>query len=361
MAILERRLEEPGSTARGNAAAPAGGFATVRPVKWWAALGVAFIAVQAAILIAWVTGPWFHHVSPGPTPVPTYMKVAMVTFQILLPAAGLGAIYLFVVRPWRRERRLTIYGLLVVAFSFLWWQDPLSAYGGEWFSYNAWQVNMGSWVHEVPGWLAPGTPSHQIAYPLLIVPGAYIVIFLLVSFLGSRLMALIKARRPQSSRLMLVASCFAAMALFDLVFEGIVFMPLGSWEYPGGHWALFPTTFHKYPLNEALTTGMLFTSFACIKFFTDDRGLTLAERGADALRTNAARHWVLRALAMTGLVSLCMVLFYGLPNTFAGLHSTQWPQSIQKRSYLTYTCGPAAGRSCPPTAVKSRAGGPNGR
>jgi hypothetical protein len=357
VAILEeRRVEAPRAREIEN-----GRFAPIRPVVWWAALGTAFIAAQAAILIAWVSGPWFHHVSPGPTPVPTYMKVAMTAFEVLLPIAGVTAIYLFVIRPWRRERRLTTDGLLVVAFSLLWWQDPLSAYGGEWFSYNAWQVNMGSWVHELPGWLSPGTPSHQIAYPLLIVPGAYIVIFLLVSFLGSRLMAALKTRRPQSSRLTLVFTCFVAMALFDLVFEGIVFMPLGSWEYPGGHWALFPTTFHKYPLNEAITTGMLFTAFASIKYFADDNGLTLAERGAAGLRTGPACAWLIRALAVTGMVSLCMVLFYGLPNTFAGLHSTQWPASIQKRSYLTYTCGPAAGRTCPPTAVKSRGGGLNGR
>lgn len=357
--IFESPLEI--GVGRPTAADTRGLFGPLRPVVGWAGLGVFFIAVQAAILIAWVTGPWFHHVSPGPTPVPTYMKVAMVAFQVILPAGGLGAIYLFVIRPWRRERRLTTCGLLVVAFSFLWWQDPLSAYGGEWFTYNAWQVNMGSWVHEVPGWLSPGTPSHQIAYPLLIVPGAYIIIFLLVSFLGSQWMTWLKTRRPQTGRLTLVLTCIVVMALFDLVFEGMVFMPLGSWEYPGGHWALFPTTFHKYPLNEALTTGMLFTSFASIKYFVDDRGFTLAERGADQLRTSPGRAWTLRALAMTGLVSLCMVLFYGLPNAIVGLHSTQWPESIQKRSYLTYTCGPAAGRSCPPTSVKTRGPGPDGR
>jgi hypothetical protein len=94
---------------------------------------------------------------------------------------------------------------------------------------------------------------------------------------------------------------------------------------------------------------------------TDDRGFTLAERGAASLRASPARAWLVRALAVTGLVSLCMVVCYGLPNTFAGLHSTQWPASIQKRSYLTYTCGPAAGRACPPTAVKPKGPGPNGR
>ena len=330
---------------------PAPAFRSVVPVKWWAGLGGSVIVAQVAVLIAWITSEWFHHVSSGPTPVPGYMKIGMLAWQVILPISGLAIIYLFVVRPWRRERRLTTYGLLVVAFSTLWFQDPLSAYGGEWFTYNAWQVNMGSWVHEIPGWLSPGTPSHQIAYPLLVVPGAYITIFLLVSFLGSRLMATVKARRPQTGRLGLVLVCLLAMALFDVVFEGIVFMPLGAWEYPGGHLALFGATFHKYPLNEALTTGLLFTAFASIKYFADDRGLTLAERGASALRTSPARAWAVRALAVTGLVSLTMMLCYNVPNFLVGLHSTDWPRDIQTRSYLTYTCGPAVGRPCPASAV----------
>jgi len=357
MAVAEPTLEPLGA----RPVAPAVAFNRVLAVKWWAGLGAAVLVAQAVVLIAWISSKWFHHVSSGPTPVPAYMKIAMVAWQVILPLSGLTIIYLFVVRPWRRERRLTTYGLLVIAFSTLWFQDPLSAYGGEWFTYNAWQLNMGSWVHEIPGWLAPGMPSHQIAYPLLVVPGAYITIFLLVSFLGSRLMAAVKARRPQTGRAGLVAICFVAMVLFDVVFEGVVFMPLGAWEYPGGHIALFGATFHKYPLNEALTTGMLFTAFASIKYFVDDRGLTFAERGAKALRTSPGRAWAVRALAVTGLVSLVMVLCYNLPNFVVGLHSTTWPRDIQKRSYLTYTCGPAAGRICPPSAIKARGAGPDGR
>ena len=84
-------------------------------------------------------------------------------------------------------------------------------------------------------------------------------------------------------RLGLAAICFAVMVPFDVVFEGIVFMPMGSWEYPGGHIKIFADTYHGYPLNEALTTGAIFTMFACIKYFTNDRGQSLAERGAERL------------------------------------------------------------------------------
>jgi hypothetical protein len=346
--------ERPAAPALGapHAVPPTPAFGAIRPVRWWAGLGAAVLVVQAAILVRWITGPFFHHVESGPTPLPDWMKVAMVAIQVILPVAGLAVVYAFVVRPWRRERRLGVDGLLVVAFSTLWFQDPLSAYGGQWYAYNAWLVNVGSWVNSVPGWLSPGTPDHQVAFPLLVVPGAYICIFILVSLLGSALMRRMKARRPQTGRLALVATCFVAMALFDVVFEGIVFMPLGAWEYPGGHWAIFGDTFHKYPLNEALTTGMIFTAFASIRYFVDDRGLTLAERGADGLRGSARRTWAVRALAVTGLVQLAMFLGYTFPNTIVGLHSTQWNQDTQQRSYLTYTCGPEAGRPCPPSAVR---------
>jgi len=343
-------IEDRGTAAR--VVVPPAAFARVNAVKWWAALGAAVLLAQAAILTDWVFSPFFHHVDSGPSPVPDYMKISVIAWQVILPFAGLAIIYRFVVRPWRRERCLGVDGLLVCAFSTLWFADPLSAYGGEWFTYNAWMVNMGSWVHSVPGWLSPGTPEHQIAYPLLVVPGAYICIFLLVSYLGASLMRAIKARRPQSGRLALVACCYLAMVLFDVLFEGIVFMPLGAWEYPGGHWAIFPGRFHKYPLNEALSTGLIFTSFASIKYFVDDRGQTLAERGADALRGTPRRTWAVRALAVTGLVQLAMFLGYTFPNTIVGLHGTQWNKDTQQRSYLTYTCGELAERPCPPSAVK---------
>ena len=45
------------------------------PVKWWAALGAGILAFQAFVLARWLTGPYFKHVDPGPTPLPGWMKV----------------------------------------------------------------------------------------------------------------------------------------------------------------------------------------------------------------------------------------------------------------------------------------------
>jgi len=338
----------------------------VAPVKWWAALGAAVLAFQAFVLVRWITGPYFTSVDPGPTPLPGWMRVALTFWQIVLPVAGIGALYWFVVRPWRRERRVGLDGLMAIAFLNLSFHDPLSAYIGHWYTYNAWQVNMGSWVNSLPGALAPGTPDHQVAYPLLIVPGAYVVIFLLVTMMGAAVMRRAKARWPRIPRLGLVAICFAVMVPFDILFEGIIFMPMGSWEYPGGHVKIFADTFHAYPLNEALTTGVIFTMFACIKYFANDRGQSLAERGAEQLGGGPVRVTTVRVLAVTGLVTLAMTIGYTLPNTWFGAHSTEWNKDTQTRSYLTYTCGEGPGIACPSPDIPllrndNREGGANSR
>ncbi|MCX2930044.1 spirocyclase AveC family protein [Mycobacterium sp. CVI_P3] len=335
------------------------------PVRWWAALGAIALAFQTVILIRWISGPYFARVDPGPTPLPSWMKVALVALQIALPIAATVVLYWFVVRPWRRTGRVGLDGLMAISFLFLSFHDPLSAYLNHWYTYNAWQVNMGSWLNSVPGALAPGTPTHQVAYPLLIVPPAYVVIFMLVTSMGTAVMRRAKAHWPGMPRLGLVAICFAIMVPFDIVFEGIVFMPLGSWEYPGGHIKIFADTYHGYPLNEALTTGVIFTMFACIRYFVDDRGQSLAERGAERLGTGV-RVTAIRLLAVSGLITLAMTLGYSLPNMWFGAHSTAWNEDVQRRSYLTYTCGEGPALACPAPDVPllrndNRDGGANGR
>jgi len=322
------------------------------PVKWWAALGALVVAFFAYVMISWVTGPYFTEVPSGPSDPPAYMKAAMIAFQALCIPAALACIYAFVVRPWRRDRALGIDGVLVIAFATLWVEDPLSAYGGHWFTYNSWAVNFGSWVNSVPGWLSFGRPGQMLVEPVLIIPGVYVWVFVLTMMLGCWVMRTARSRWPAVGNAGLVAICFVAMCAFDLVFEGILFLPLGAWEYPGGHVSLFPSTYHKFPLNEMITVSALFTAVAALRFFVNDRGEMLVERGADRLRGGAGRKTALRALAAIGFCHLALMVLYNVPNTVLGMHSTEWPADLQKRSYFTdYLCGADTDRACPGPGV----------
>jgi hypothetical protein len=245
--------------------------------------------------------------------------------------------------------------LLVAAFATLWFEDPLSAYYGHWFTYNANLVNFGSWVHAVPGWVSPGGPGRMLVEPILVIPFVYVYFIMVGILFGCWVMRRAEARWPGASTAQLVTACFAAMCVFDLVAEGLIWLPLGFWEYPGGIGLLFPSTYHKFPLNEMLTIATIFTAMSCLRYFRDDKGLTLVERGLDRLRVGRAGQTLVRFLAIAFAVHAILFLGYNLPNSFVGAHSRPWPRAILKRSYFTdYLCGPQVHTACPPRVTVPR-------
>jgi hypothetical protein len=330
------------------------------PVRWWAALGVAAIVFIAYVLISWVTGPYWKHVPQGPTQTPTWMHVELIAWQVLSWPAALGLLYWFVVRPWRRDRHVGVDGILLIGFSLMWFQDPLSSAVNHWFVYNTAMVNMGSWANSVPWFAAFGHGGAMTSEPLLFTPAAYIYIMLIAAACGCAWMRFVKRRYPGISTGALVASTYAAMCIFDVVLEGIIWLPLGVFEYPGGHWSLFPSTYHKYPLQEMFTIASVFTALSCLRFFTDDKGRMWIERGIDKVKGGAGKKLLLRGLAAIGVAQIVMFLGYNVPNTFLASKVTAWPKAVQERSYFTnFICGAQTNRPCPgPDTPTIRTGSP---
>jgi hypothetical protein len=317
-------------------------------VKWWAAVGAVYLVFMVAVLTNWVLGPLFKTVPVGPTPVPTFMKVAVVFFEVISIPAILACFYFLVVKPWRRDGKLSVDGALTIAFATVWFQDPLSAYSGTWFTYNAWALNFGSWVNSVPFATGKAAPGAMLVEPILIVPGAYVYCFVVAMFAGSWVMRTARNRWPQLSAVKLGAICVIAMFAFDIVLEGVMFMPLGIWEYPGGHFNIFPNTYHKFPLTEMITAGSAFAAVAILRFFKNDRGETLADRGVESLKVSDRRKSALRALAMIGFVNMLFFVLYNVLNTWTATRMADWPADLQQRSYLTNgLCGEGTDQMCP--------------
>jgi len=339
---------------------------TTAPIKLWAALGALILVFEAWVLIRWVAGPYFKQVPAGPTAEADWMRAVQNAWQVAGVLATVGIVYWFLVRPWRREGVPTTDGLLVCAFATLWFEDPLSSYYGHWFTYNANLVNFGSWVHDVPGWMSYSTPGHMVLEPLLLIPFVYVYFVMIGTLVGCWAMRRAEARWHLST-LQLLGVCFLTMCAVDLVGEGFIFLPLGFWEYPGGVGLLFPGTYHKYPINEMLTIATIFTAICALRYFKDDHGRTLVERGIDRLRVGGGRKQMLRFFALTGAVHLVLILGYNLPNSVIGAHSRPWPADLQKRSYLTDgVCGAGTTNACPGPGVPLFRGnatahlGPNG-
>jgi hypothetical protein len=332
--------------------APSDRASVSRPVLWWALVGGGFLAFSAYLIIRWVAGPYFHSVSPGPVSPPTWMKAVQITWMAIGIPLTVWVLRRFLVAPWRRGGRPTTDGLIALACLLLVVQDPWSSYVQNWFTYNAWLPNMGSWVHGIPGWMAYGTPSAQVPEPILWSPFMYCYAFFAITVIGSRFMTWCTRRWPSLGAIRLVGCCVLFMFLVDFVLEGVLFLPLGFYSYSGGHWAIFPDSYHKFPVHEAVFAGSMFAVMSSVRYFVDDHGNSLAERGIDSVKTGGLQRAGLRFLAIFGVFSVIVIAFYNIPTAIMAAHSTAWPADTQKRSYLLDgICGQGTNRACPGPGV----------
>ncbi|GAA0955011.1 spirocyclase AveC family protein [Actinocorallia libanotica] len=318
-------------------------------VTLWAAAGGAVLLLQLYVLIQWVTGPYFVRVPSGPSDPPAYMKVFltanMIAMWILVPIG----LWFFVIRPWRRERRITLDGMLLVSMGLMFFQDPLLNYFNTWCTYNAWLFNRGSWSSHVPGWVSPEEPGHQVPEPILTNAPGYAFGVLLLTIAGCWIMRRIKARWPHMSNLRLIGVTYLIAIAFDFVMEACIILPFGMYSYPGAIQSLSVNagTYYQWPVYEGLMWGGVQAALCCLRYFTDDRGRTVVERGLDRVRAGAARQ-LTRFLAIFAAVSASFFVFYLIPAWGVSMHADPWPADVQKRSYFSGpVCGEGSDRPCP--------------
>ena len=324
--------------------------ASFNPVQAWALAGGAILAVQLYVWIKWVTGPYFVRVPPGPSDPPTWMKTVLTIWTGVIILGLPVAIYYVIIRPWRRERRITTDAMLMGAFGLAFFQDPLLNYLNTWCTYNTWMWNRGSWVMDVPGWVSWNKPGAMMAEPLLMNAPGYSFGVLLCTMLGCWVMRRAKSRWPNLGVVGLLGVLVVFTFFFDIVMEGFFLMPMGLFTYPGAirSLSLFPGTYRQYPIYEGLLWGGVQAGFCSLRFFTDDRGRTFVERGLEHVRGGFVKQQSARFLAIFAAVSMFFFVFYTIPAQWLAMHADPWPQDIQKRSYFTMgICGEGTGRLCP--------------
>ncbi|WP_319945367.1 spirocyclase AveC family protein [Nocardia macrotermitis] len=322
----------------------------VKPVTVWAVIGGALLVLQLYVWIRWITGPYFARVPSGPDDPPLYMKIPLVANAAIAWIGLPIALWWFIIRPWRRDRRPSLDGIIMVSTGLMFFQDPLLNYLNTWCTYNTWMPNRGSWSSDIPGWVSPEVPGHQVVEPLLTnVPG-YSFGNLLFLILGCWVMRKIKARWPGVSNLRLIGLIFGFNFVIDFILEGLVFLPIGFYVYPGAirSVSINAGTYYQWPVYEGLMWGGVLTALCCLRYFTDERGRTIAERGLEHVRGSVAKVEITRALAIFAAVSACFFFCYNLPAQWVAMHADPWPADVQKRSYLNGgICGDGTDAPCP--------------
>jgi len=321
---------------------------TSSPLRIWAVVGAVLVAAEATVLLKWVTGPNFQRVPTGPDQPPGWMRAVLDVSQLAAVGVALLVVYRLLIRPWIRDREVTLNGLFVIAGLLAAPWDGLSAFPQHWFNYNSYLFNRGSILSEVPGAISPNGPGYGQAWPFFGF-AAYVVLVPGLGAVGARIMRAAHNRFPGLGPAGLVGVCVLVMMVANLIVESTILLPLGFYHLGGGPWPIINGNhYYGLPFMEVLHFALFFSVPAVIRYFVNDKGETIAERGANAIPGASWRKVGMRALAVIGAVHIGFLAVYHVPVMLYAINSREYPQDVKERSYLLgNTCGKAVDRACP--------------
>ena len=304
-----------------------------KPIIGWATLGLLFVCFEAYVWISWITGPHFVPTDPGPDVLPGYQAFMLNLLQIVIPLLFFLCIWYWVVKPWRREGRMTNDGMMAIACWAICIYDCIMNYTSTTLLYNSHAVNFGAWTTgSFPGWTQP--VGNLLPEPVFItIPGYMVLVFSQVVLI-CWLLRKIQARRPHMGIFTAVGAIILGLFIVDSAIE-ILLLQSGIYAYPGGirEITLFSGEVYQFPLTEGfLFGGLALGSLAVLKFFKDDKGYTFVERGVESLKVSEPRKTGLRFLAIFGYFHLMFLVLYGVPNQWLATHSDPYPENMP--SYL---------------------------
>lgn len=317
------------------------------PVKWWAAVGALWLALGAYMWGKWLLDGKAKAITAGSDSVPQWMKFTVHGMEILYLLLTIGVVYFLIVRPWRRERKFTFDGMMIVGFFCMWaLTDPWATYMQPLYAYSSETVNLGCPQCQIPGGLDPNW-SRAYVEPIGLL-GLYGAGLTLGVMLGCRYLRTVKERFPRIGKVGLILSLFPLMLVFDMALE-IPMQVTGVWSYVNAYppLTLFAGEYFQYPLYEGVFMYLILAPWVAIRFWKNDKGESVVERGVADLKVSRAGKAAMRQLAVIGMISTVAVLGYHLPFQLVAVHSNDFPEDVLERPYFLHgMCGAGTDQAC---------------
>ena len=317
----------------------------MRPVLWWASLGVAAVTLQTYVYLRWIFSDNFRRVGPGVDPVTTYDKVFA---WILQPAFGLAALLatVWVIRGCVKERRITFDAKLYLGWISMIWMDHAANLIRPQMLFNSYYLNRGSWDEYIPGWISRN--PQNLPAPFFIEFGTYLFM-IVVTVLGCKLMQAVKRRRPAIGMVGLTVTAWFAMAAFIVVIEEFTTFRTGWcwWTGTVEHLTLWRNSTAPQPLTEVAAWAVTLTVTCVLRYRHVTRGTSFAETGIDRVKVSPRGRGAITTFAVIGACTAAMG-FYGVVSAIVSLYDDEPPATTTIPSYmLNGLCGEGTGIACP--------------
>jgi hypothetical protein len=300
------------------------------------------------VAVKWITSGHFQRTPTGPDRASSWMLGAVHAFDILGPAVFVVVVHRFIVKPWRSGcRRLTTDGVLFLTWLAMFPMDNWLNYARFQFSYNAshW-LQFGSDLGAVPG--VAVAHAYRSAEPLLFTFPGYVWGMCLWGVLGSAVMKRAKRRWPHMKVATLFVLTWVFFVVLDLIAEPGILIPLGLESYHGvvGALAIFGGSRFQYPLYNAGLFALVWLAAAALRYFRDDLGYMIPERGINHVAVSDGMSNVLRVLAAIGFAAVIFPVAYSLPMNLISSFNDSTPSKVP--SYFQQgICGPRTSFTCP--------------
>lgn len=319
-----------------------------KPVLWWGTMGFVSMVVIVITVGQWILSPEFKPAPTGSDPISAGMQAWIITLECFFTGGALLFFWLYLIRPWIKAGHITWDGLFLLACITIWYQDPIDNYFNFTFTYNAHFHNRSSWANFIPGWQSPR--GENFAEPFLFMGSFFMWVFFGASVLGCWMLGKIRRQLPNLSGLSHIAIVFAVFAVLDFLIESL-FTHTGIYAYvacysPLTIWAGTP---NQFPLYESTGVGAMLTAVTALRYYRDDHGYSLVEKGMHQLRLPKTGQRLLSFFCMVAAIqAIAFVLFYGQYQWFA----LKADSFAQYPSYqLLEICGKGTPYACPTSEV----------
>lgn len=297
----------------------------VNPALVWALIGLAFISFELYVWGTWMMSEEnFRRPPVDVASVPEFTKQVIHVTQIVSPIVCALIVLKFLILPWLRERRLGFDGMLLIAWFFLWFQDPLGNFVTTQLYYSSYWYSYGSWtLGSLPGWISPA--GNQLPEPILVMGFGYLWLGFSASVFACWAMGRVKERYPRVSGAELMLVAFAICLSLDIAAE-VALAWAGTFAWPAAieGLTLFYGEPYQFPMYEGVLFGATFVAGASLRYFRDDKGLTWVDKGLDRLEIPATARTALRFLGVFGFMHLFMAAVYSLPMNFFAMQADNY-------------------------------------